>query len=258
MKKLILTIATLFIAGQAVAATPTATGSAGTPAPTSQLENLKERLATKVAELRQSQKKAIYGKIKATSVSTITVETKTSDVKIELTDGITVFQEIKGKRTELTTEDLAKDDNVVVFGDYDTGLDLLKAKVIVIQAAPLVRISGVVSEIDKKEFTVAIVTKEDVTYIVDIEKTTAMFEFDKTQGVVKGGFSRLQNGVTAHIVGTAVPKEENRISAGRFLDMGNLSGTVTPTPTTETTPTATASGTTTPKATPKATTTPTP
>ena len=208
MKKILIVLTALFIAQQAFAATDSAS--------LNKIEDLKERLATKVAELRQSQKKAIVGTIKAVSLSTFTVETKTSDVKIELTDTIKVFQTIKGKRTSLTTDNLEKGDYVVVFGDYDTGLDLLKAKIIVIQDPLPERVAGTISAVDKKEFTVTIVTAEEKTYIIDIEKTTAMFAFDKEKGVVKGGFSKVESGEIVHVVGSLEPKKDNRISAIRF------------------------------------------
>lgn len=235
MKKILVSLISLLLVQQVFAATPAATGSA-----TSQINDLKDRLATKVAELRQSQKKAISGTIKATSISTITVETKTSDVKIELTDSIKVFQTIKGKRTALTTDDIEKGDSVVVFGDYDTGLDLLKAKVVIIQSILPERIAGIITKIDKTEFTITLDIGNDKTYIVDIEKTTSVFGFDKQTGVVKGGFSKLEAGSFAVVIGNPVPKKENQISAIRFLDLGNLSGlTPTPTPTTEASPSAT-------------------
>jgi len=235
----------LTLASSVSAATPTATpSSTATPGPTNQIDDLKERLATKVAELRQTQKKAIYGTIKAVSVSTFTVETKTNDLKMELTDDIKVFQRIKDKRTELTTEDLAKDDVVSVFGDYDTGLDLLKAHIVVIQAKPLTRIAGVVTDIDREEFTVTVKTKDNQTYVVDIEKTTQALAFDSAKGLVKGGFSKLETGKTVHVIGVLDTKVDRRISASRIIDIGALNGSVAaPTPTVEATPTATASGT---------------
>lgn len=241
MGEMLFTLISMFsLVGSVAAAT-------ASPIPTSAMDDLKERLATKVAELRQTQKKAMYGTITAVTVSTFTVDTGTNNLKIELTDDIQVFQLIKGKRTELTTEDLAEDDIVTVFGEFDTGLDLLRAKVVVIQSAALVRVSGVVKEIDEEEFTVTLTTKEGLDYIIDIEKTTNALAFDREKGLVKGGFSKLETGRTIHVVGTAVAKQDRRISAARLIDLGNLSGT-TPTPTTATTPTASASGT--PKAAP--------
>jgi hypothetical protein len=247
-ERLFISILTLFTIGNVMAATPTAGAT-----PSANIESLKERLATKVAQLQQIQKKAIVGTVKATSVSTITVETKTSDVKIELTDDIKVFQMINNKRTALTTDNIEKGDYVVVFGDYDATLDLLKAKVIVIQYPLPMRISGIISEIDKKEFTLTISTSEKQTYVVDIEKNTSMLARDPEKGVVKGGFSKLETGDVAHIVGTAQPKVENRISALRVLDIGNVTG-MTPTPTEAATPTASPSAAV--KATPKVTPTP--
>jgi intein/homing endonuclease len=234
--------------GSVYAATP-----AVTPSPSSNIENLKERLATKVAELRQVQKKAIDGTVKATSVSTITVETKTSDVKIELTDEINVFQTINGKRTTLTTDNIEKGDYVVVFGDYDATLDLLKAKVIVIEEPLPPRFSGVISDIDKKNFTVTFTATGGQSYLVDIEKNTEMLARDAEKGIVKGGFSKLEIGNIIHVTGVLEAKKENQISATRLIDIGAITGT-TPTPTVSATPTASPSATA--KATPKATPTP--
>src|SRR3989344_2430411 len=152
MNQLFLTLFSLLVIGRVYAATPV---SSPTEIPkTQQIENLKERLATKVAQLRQVQRKAISGTIKATSISTVTVETKTSDIKIELTDEIKVFQNIKGKRTSLTTDNLEKGDHVVVFGEYDSAVDTLTAKVVIIQDPLDKRISGTMNGIDKKNFTV--------------------------------------------------------------------------------------------------------
>ncbi len=249
MKNLFLILFTLFLT-TAVAA-QTATPSA-TPSESKQkLDDLKDRLATKVAQLRQTQKRAIYGTVKATSVSTITVETKTSDVKIELTDEIKVGQILKGKRTELTTDDVARGDTVVVFGDYDQNLDLLKAQVIFIQGALPMRISGEIVETSKDDFTITVKTADGPTYIVDFEKTTSALLWTKEKGSAKGSYSKLLVGDTVHILGNPVAKKENRVSALRILDIGNLSGVVpTPTPT----PEKAAS----PSATPKKTPTPTP
>lgn len=244
-------------------ATPTASPSAnGSPTATAipnQIDDLKERLATKVAEMRQSQKKAISGTVKSITISTLTIETRTSDVKIELTDTLKVIQTIKGQRTVLTTDDIDKGDAVVVFGDYDTSLDLMKAKVIVIQNALPQRVSGKITNIDQKEFTITIETPEKQSYIIDIEKTTNIQSFLPESGVQKSGFSKIENGSTIHVTGITVPKTEHRISALRILNIGNPAGnTPTPTPSIGVIETATASATSKPLPTKKATPTPTP
>ncbi len=254
-RNILLLSASLFFATNVFAATATPAKQDVTPSPTpklNQIQNLKERLATKVAELRQLQKKAIFGTVSTTSVSTVTVETKTSDVKIELTDNIRVFQMIRGKRTQLSTDDVSKGDLVVVFGQYDTGLDLLQANVIFIQSAPKQRVSGTVTELDKKQYTITLQSPEGQLYIIDVESGSESSALDAEKNIVKGGFSKIQIGDTIHVVGTPVPKKDRRMSADRILDVGNLSGTTpTPTPTLEASSSASSSPTPKTKTTPK-------
>ena len=205
-------------------ASPTATA---TPAKNKQVEDLKERLATKVAQLSQSERRAIYGTVKATTISTLTVETSTKDIKIELTDDIKVFQMLKAKRTALTTEDLAKDDTVSVFGNWDTAVEVLKAKVIFIHhnaSEDTKRVFGTITEVKKSDYTITISTKDEKTYVVDFETATKTSVWTREKGIEKGGFSKLTVGDTILVVGTAVPKKENRISALRILNIGNLTG----------------------------------
>ena len=237
-------------------ATPTATRKPTAAATESaQMEDLKARLATKVAELRTVVKRAMYGTVKSVSVTSATIETKTKDIKIELTDDVTVTQIIAGKRTNLTVEDLEPKDNVTVFGTYDETLDLLKAQYIFIESATQpTHISGIVADVDAEEFVLTINTAENKSLTVDIERTTKTMIWTKEAGIAKGGFSRIAVGDTVHVTATPVAKKENNYSGIRILDLGNLSGAA-PTPTTTIAPQASASAT--PKATPRVTPKPT-
>lgn len=217
------------------------------------LEALKERLATKVAELRDVVRRAISGTVQSISVSSATIETKTKNMKIELPDDLIITQIINGKRTTLTTDDISKDDPVTIFGTYDTTLDLLKAKILFIESTKVyTHIAGVITDIDRVAYTITVTTNGGSTITVDIEKATKTNTWSKADGITKGGFSKILSGDTVHIVGTTVPKKENQISALRILDIGNLTGEITPTP--SATPTIVDS---TPSATPKITPKPT-
>lgn len=238
MKKLLVIISAFVITTSVYAA------STATPDAQQKLDTLKDRLASAATQLKQSQKRAIFGTVKTTSVSTITVSTKTSDIKIELTDTISVFQILKGKRTTLTTEQLTKGDDVVVFGDYDTNLEILKAQVIFIQDSIPERLSGTITAVNKKDYTLTIETQSRQSYIIDFETTTKNFSWTKDKGVQKAGFTQLIIGDTIHVLETQNPKIANRVSAIRILDIGNLTGA---TPTSAPTPTKAAS----PSATPK-------
>jgi hypothetical protein len=222
MRKIAFIISVFLVTTSVYAAT-------ATPDAQQKLDTLKDRLASAATQLKQSQKRAIFGTVKMTSVSTITVSTKTSDIKIELTDSISVFQILKGKRTKLTTDQITKGDDVVVFGDYDTNLDILKAQVIFIQGSIPERISGTITAVSKKDYTITVATQEGQSYIVDFETTTKNFNWTKDKGVQKAGFSQLIVGDTVHVLETPEANLQNRVSALRILDIGNLTG-ATPTP----------------------------
>jgi len=219
----------------------TATGAATpTDEKSQQIEDLKDRLATKVAELRQSKRMAAYGTIKSISISTFVVETKTKDLKIELTDDLKVFQILKGKRTELGTDNLEKGDIVTVFGEYDTTLELLQAKVVFIENVAPIQIMGLVKETDKKEYTVTVEASDKLSYTVDFETTTKTNLWNGT-ALEKGGFSSFVAGDVVFVTGSIVPKKENRISATRITDIpsqvrgATTSNTATPSATPKTT-----------------------
>ncbi len=203
---------------------PSAFAVTSTPSATAQkIEDLKDRLATKVAELRQTSRKAIFGTVKSTSLTSFVVETKTKDVKIELTDDLNVIQYLKGKRTTLTTENIAKGDTVAVFGDYDTTLDLLKAAVVFIQGAIPERVNGTVASRNDKEFTLTIISPQGQSFTIDIEKATKTLGWDREKKeLVKSGFSKIATDASVHVVGTLVPKQERRISATRIVDLGAI------------------------------------
>jgi len=227
MKKIICSIACLFLFPIGIYAAETASPSAtATPIKNKQVEDLKERLATKVAQLRQTERRALYGTVKTVTISTLTVETATKDIKIELTDDIAVFQTLKGKRTTLTIENVEKGDVISVFGDWDTAVEVLKAKVIFIHSAgdALERVIGTITETKKTDYTITLKTKDEQTYTVDFETATKTNVWSNDKGIEKGGFSKLLPGEIIIVTGTAVPKKENRISALRILDIGNLSG----------------------------------
>lgn len=202
----------------------TATPSPTAPAKESKekINDLMERLATKVAELKQSQRMAIYGTVKTVELASISVETKTKDVKIELTDDIKVIQELNGKRSVLKTENIDKGDSMAIFGDYDAGLDLMKAKVLFIQNNTVIHTSGTVTEVNKKNFTITLKTALDAEYIVDFEKFTKANAWTKDKEIEKSGFSKIISGQMIFVTGYPVPNKTNQISAARILTIDSV------------------------------------
>jgi hypothetical protein len=231
---------------------PTVHGKTASPAasPTSstldsKIEDLKVRLATKVAELRKTSPKAISGTISSVSISSITVDTTTKSMKIDLADSIKVFQILKGKRTALSTDDVDKNDQVTIFGDHDSTLDVLKANIIFIEAAKQPqRIHGFITEINKKDNSISMKGLDGTVYTVDIETTTKTLSFTMADGIEKSGFSKMETGMFVSVFGLPDSKTPNYFSAVRILHMDakpQATLTISPTisPTTPSTPSAT-------------------
>mgnify|MGYP001606396858 CR=1 FL=1 len=209
------------------------------------LEELKDRLATKVAELRQTQRKAMFGTVLEVSLVSITLETPNKNVKLELGDNAKVVQLIKEKRTTLSTSDISKGDIITVFGEYDPTIDLLRPKIIVIQKKPAKHIRGKIKEINKTDFSISVETNDAQVYIVDIESTTRSLWWTSAGGTVKSGFSKFTVGDTVLVSGQPIPKKDMRISADRVVNIGSLSPTAIQsieTPAPISTPSATPTG----------------
>ncbi|MBI5613602.1 hypothetical protein HY947_01645 [Candidatus Gottesmanbacteria bacterium] len=229
----------------AVTTTPTPSKSIEASASgekTKKLEELKDRLATKVAELRQTQRKALYGTVSEVSLVSLSVETANKNVKLDLSDNLKIVQLIKDKRTVLSISDLAKGDIITAFGQFDSTIDLLTPKIIVIQKKPSKHIQGKIKEVNKTDFSISVETNDTQVYVVDIESTTKTLSWTTAGGIVKSGFSKLTVGDTVLVTGQSVPKKDLRLSADRVVNIGSLSPT--PAQTTEApSPTSTPSAT---------------
>jgi len=218
-------LAVLCLTGSVLAQTETPGDSSD------KIDDLKERLATKVAELRQSAPKAIFGTVSDVGVSNITVDTQQKGVKIELTDDIRVNQLLKGKRTDLTTDDIDENDVVSVFGDYDSTIDILKASHIFIENKDRPqRIHGFIKEIDEDNYQVELEGVDGQMYKVDIETTTDTMEATNDGTIEESGFSKLETGMFVSVLGTVDDDDDSLYSADRILVIRTGK---TPTPTVE-------------------------
>lgn len=244
-QKLIFFILCLIISGfstqklvLAITTTPSGTAkitptvkSTPTPTASKQIEDLKDRLATKVAELKGRERKVVFGNIKSLTLTTMVIETLTKDLKIERTDEIVVYKTTKGNNAKYDSDTLSKGDAVVVFGYYDSTLDLLDANIIAVQTNSLKNVAGTVKEIDRSDFTLTVTDYKGFEIVVDIETTTKTNIVNPDAKIEKFGFSKIQAGDRVQVVGTPNIKEDNRISGLRILVVGSISSpTTTPTP----------------------------
>lgn len=191
-----------------------------------QAKELRERVATRVAELAKEMRQAWHGEIKGISGTTITLTTKQGDKTVLTSEETSFIRTAAGRGKKIKLENLVVGEKIIAFGRLDQKKEQLTAKVIIAQVI-LMNINGKVAAVDVEGGTITVQTLKKGSFIVDIETTTKILVWEKggsPEGVPsalkKYGFSKIKVGDRIHVNGTTPTKPEegeNRITANRIL-----------------------------------------
>lgn len=227
----------IFIGSPASAAKEEATSSNK-----SKVDELKEKIASTVAQLDLVSKRAFVGEISKLEKTQITIE-KVNETKIIDVDELTKYFVVddNSKRKEVKFDSIRLMQKIVALGLYNKESRKLLARIVLVKEVP-VHVNGVVKEVDIKGGTISVDDKKkNKVYIVDIEKTTKISRFVKAEGLVASGLSKIEIGERAHVTGGKEASTEARLSASRILILpGKAVGITAPK---ETTSSATSSST---------------
>lgn len=200
-----------YVTSSVLAQEPTPETSSA-PVNQEKVQELKEKLATKVAELRESQKRGFYGTVEALSKTSFTLVTANSEVRVKLSED-TIIKDAASKDIQVT--DLKNTQTVSVLGLYDE--ETLQAKVILVKTTPVVT-SGTVESIDQKDATITVKNSAGDLIIYDYEKTTSADEYSlEDKKIAKSGLSRIDEGDRLIVWGTESDDEQNRYTAVKIL-----------------------------------------
>ncbi len=182
-------------------------------------QTLKEKIASKVAELQQKDQRAVSGIITAISDTAIkikNIEEITYTVKLDK-DLTKVFIIADGDKSEAQLTDLKKGDYIIVSGPIDnrnvTANSIYEDEQFFIG-------SGKISEINLTDFYIKALTKEKDTYTLDIETSTKKFMLNtKTLEIEATTLAKIKEGDTIHFIyqKTGEEREKNRYSAQKIL-----------------------------------------
>lgn len=191
-----------------------------------QIENLKEKIATKVAEIRNQEKMAIYGNVIKINGKELTLSTNTGEKIISLGEDISKFTVVGGKSKEDTKRVIKENDYLTILGYKTAEGSSLAPKYIYFEEIKD-RINGEIKSVDQKNFTITVTTANgDKT--VDIEKSTKTLFYDwNLKKLVKSGFSKMMEGQYVHILAETV---ENSYSANSVLLIPKNIPSTSPTP----------------------------
>lgn len=209
-----------------------------------QINQLKERIASRVAELNLVEKRGIIGTVTEISNNKINFIDLVGKTRIIDVDEITKFNSPSAK-SGYGISDLTKGTKISVLGLYNKQSKQILARFIDTFIIP-VYISGRISEIDKKNYTVTIISENQKLTVIDIQTFTLISIYSKDDGISKLGFSKLTIGDKFIATGFPDKKDPSLLVASRILVLSGLPNNpkiIIPEPSTDNqTDTSTASG----------------
>lgn len=199
---------------------------AASPSPTpvdelqSQIDDLKDRIASRVAQLKLVEKRGIIGEVIDVSHTQITLSDLKGDTRFVDVDELTKFENDDDKSFGIS--DVKRGQTLGVLGLYNKQSRRILARVVSSLSLPKF-VHGVVETIDPGNFTLTVVTEEDRVVTVDVETLTKTFLLDSQQKeFVRSGFSKIKIGENVIVVGTPDKKDKNRIAAQKILRFPDL------------------------------------
>lgn len=193
--------------------------STPTPVPlneklSSQINDLKERIASRVAQLKLVERRGIIGTVTDVTNTQITLSDLKDETRFVDVDELTKFSSSSSK--DFGISDIGKGTKLGVLGLHNKESKRILARFVEVVSVPKFY-HGVVSSVDDKNFilTIALVNKKQV--ITDIENTTKTFIYTKASGLSKSGFSKINIGERILVVGFPDKKDKDRIIASRVI-----------------------------------------
>ncbi|MBI5451855.1 hypothetical protein HY945_00145 [Candidatus Gottesmanbacteria bacterium] len=206
------------------AASPTLSPSDTVSSPSStiidklkKIELLKEKIATKVAEIRASEKAAVSGLVTKFDKSKLTVKARFGDITVTYMEDTIFYSFTDSGKTEGSAAKIKEDSQIAAFGYFDETKTNLSAKYVYLYQ-PSIHLIGKIADMDKGNYTITVKEPQGTT-LVDIETYSKIYILTADKKLAKGGFSKLKIGDMAHIEGNPNSKEENRISSTRIISL---------------------------------------
>lgn len=230
MKKILLIIFNSFVI-MFVVKTSIFAATTPTPSPTSakttpeaneieRIQKIKQLVASKVAELKLVEKRGILGAVKETTSTQITLEDDKKDTRIVDIDELTKFQGESDKSFGIS--DIQVGQELSIIGLYNKETRRILARFLSKAKNIPDTISGLIIERDSKNFNLTLVTENKTRKVIDISTATKIYSYDKDNGMVKAGFSKIETGLRVYAVGFDDLKIKDQLNASRVIFFKDL------------------------------------
>lgn len=210
-----------YIDGFAVTATPSAEPAEKQDALNDQVSDLKERIASRVAQLKLVEKRGVIGIVNDVSDTQITLSDLGDNTRFVDVDELTKFASPSAKES-FGISDIKKGDNLGVLGLYNKQSRRLLARFVEILKMPKT-IHGAVAALDDKNFIIEVATT-DGNKTVDVENITKTYSYARGSELSRSGFSKIKENQRIMIVGFTDIKDKNRLIASRIIHFTDIPG----------------------------------
>lgn len=235
------------------AATPTPSPTSTTDSPTdiqkqndlmNQITKLKDKIASQVAKMDLVEKRGFIGTITDVSATQITVNDLHNKTRFIDVDEITKFASPSAKAS-FGISDLTKGTMISALGTYNKESQHLLARFINVVSKSAF-LTGHITDIDRSNYDLYLTSDDNKKTYVDIEAFTKTYSYTQATDFKKSGFSKIETGNRAVIIGDFDPNNPSHVIANRILIFPDLPpdpnislATQSPTETLSATPTIT-------------------
>jgi len=184
-----------------------------------EIENFKEKIASKVAELTKQEQKAVTGFVVNTGSNQLSIKTdEQQELQVKIDDILTkIYQIVNNQKKEIKLSQIEKNDYLIIDGPSSD--KSITANYIFVDEKYALNV-GRITEIDTENFSLNIATSDKENIDLDIETDTKRLMLDiKTLELGSIGFSKIKEGDIIHFVvkKTQGDKEKTRFSAVKIL-----------------------------------------
>ncbi len=177
------------------------------------LNQLKEKIASKVAQLNLVEKRGIAGTVVDTTSTQITLNDIQNNTRFIDVDEITNFS--SPGNNSFGISDLTKGTYVSVLGLYNKDSRRILGRFVDVITPPTY-VMGEIRSIDEINRQFNLVDENQKTTLIDIEAITHVYTFTQASNITKLGFSQLQAGDTVFVMGYPDKKIHSMIVASRI------------------------------------------
>lgn len=221
MKKLVflLLITYLLFAGKANAQTVSPTPT-NTPTPTkdpsqTKIDKTIDLVASVTAKLKLIEKRGIIGQVTDVADTKITLSDVNNNTRFVDVDEFTKFSSPSAKEA-FGISDIKKGDRLGILGLYNKQSRRVLARFVDVVISPQI-VEGAVSDRDDENFTLIVVSKDKNNIVVDVENITKTLSYEKSGGLIRSGFSKIEEGERIMVVGFPDKNHKDRLIASRII-----------------------------------------